>query len=113
MKNKSILLYKSLFGSLPTVSISLLILYFFAIFFIFFSSVLMIDSVNAVNNISPSLKINVQDKRIAFVEPTFTYAAYKNGSFYNFFEIYSPMMYEKNNTIITSNLDLLKNRPIP
>src|SRR4051794_23881491 len=112
MKIKSILLDKSLFCYFPTLSISLL-LYVFAIFFIFFSSVMMIYSVNAVNTVTLGLKNNAQDKKVAFVEPTFTYAAYRNGSFYNFYMLYSPLVYEKNNAIITSDLYLLKDRPIP
>src|ERR671923_767130 len=32
---------------------------------------------------------SVPTKRIAFVEPTFTYAAYRNGSFYNFYKKYT------------------------
>ncbi|MDQ6863549.1 MAG: hypothetical protein M3044_06970 [Thermoproteota archaeon] len=53
----------------------------------------------------------VNNKRIAFVEPTFTYAAYRNGSFYNFYEKYS--LSDTTNKTITADLNLLKNRPIP
>jgi hypothetical protein len=52
------------------------------------------------------------NKRIAFVEPTFTYAAYQNGSFYNFYAKHS-LTDTSNKTIITSDLNLLRNRPIP
>jgi hypothetical protein len=50
-------------------------------------------------------------KRIAFVEPTFTYAAYRNGSFYDFYGKYS--LSDTTNKTITTDLNLLKNRPIP
>ena len=56
----------------------------------------------------------IYNKRIAFVEPTFTYAAYQNGSFYNFYAKYSPLLGKlSNESKITSDLNLLKNRPIP
>jgi hypothetical protein len=57
---------------------------------------------------------NNSNKRIAFVENTFTYAAYRNGSFYNFYKKYIPIT-KKPSTIptITTDLNLLKNRPIP
>jgi hypothetical protein len=59
------------------------------------------------------------NKRIAFVEPTFTYAAYKNGSFYNFYKKYTltGLSAAKKNLqvgqTVTTDLNLLKNRPIP
>ncbi len=53
------------------------------------------------------------EKKIGFVEPTFTYAAYQNNSFYNFFRLYSPALFKNNSLIITNNLNLLKDRPIP
>jgi hypothetical protein len=53
-------------------------------------------------------------KRIAFVEPTFTYAAYHSNSFYNFYAKYSPLIGKlSNGSKITTDLNLLKNRPIP
>ena len=54
------------------------------------------------------------NKTIAFVENTFTYAAYRNGSFYDFYKKYIPIT-ERPSTIstITTDLNLLKNRPIP
>ena len=51
------------------------------------------------------------NKGVAFVEPTFTYAAYRAGSFYNFYQKYSGK--DPNNKTITADLDLLENRPIP
>jgi hypothetical protein len=51
------------------------------------------------------------NKRIAFVEPTFTYAAYQNASFYNFYAKYS--LSNKSNKTVTADLNFLKNRPIP
>ncbi len=57
------------------------------------------------------LPAQIYNKRIAFVEPVFTYAAYRNGSFYNFYKKYS--LSDVSNKIITTDLNLLKNRPIP
>jgi hypothetical protein len=51
------------------------------------------------------------NKRVAFVEPTFTYAAYRSGSFYNFYGKYS--LTDTTNKSVTTDLDLLENRPIP
>lgn len=48
--------------------------------------------------------------RIGFVEPTFTYAAYQNNSFYNFYSKYQQI---KPGANITSDIYLLKDRPIP
>jgi parallel beta-helix repeat protein len=53
----------------------------------------------------------IHNRRIAFVEPTFTYAAYRYGSFYNFYEKYS--LSDTTNKTITTDLNLLKNKPIP
>jgi hypothetical protein len=53
----------------------------------------------------------IYSKRVAFVEPTFTYAAYRSGSFYNFYNKYS--LTDTTNKTITADLDLLENRPIP
>ena len=53
----------------------------------------------------------IHNKRIAFVEPTFTYSAYQSGSFYNFYQKHS--LSDKSNKTITIDLNLLKNRPIP
>jgi hypothetical protein len=56
-------------------------------------------------------------KRVALIQNKFTYAAYQNGSFYNFYNLYSPGMYDRAgdglNTTVTENLDMLKDRPIP
>jgi hypothetical protein len=56
-------------------------------------------------------------KRVALIQNKFTYAAYHNGSFYNFYDLYSPGMYDRAadglNTTVTENLDMLKDRPIP
>ena len=53
--------------------------------------------------------------KTALIEPTFTYAAYQNGSFYNFYTKYSHLLWDndRNITSITTDLDLLKDRPIP
>jgi len=59
-------------------------------------------------------------KRIAFVEPTFTYAAYRNGSFYNFYSKYNRLTDRSDPDVmspalftIKTDLNLLQNRPIP
>ena len=63
-------------------------------------------------NNSADVTINyLYSKRIAFVEPTFTYAAYRNGSFYDFYGKYS--LSDTTNKTITTDLNLLKNIPIP
>lgn len=49
--------------------------------------------------------------RVALIEPTFTYAAYRSGSFYNFYEKYS--LTDRTNKTVTTDLNLLKDRPIP
>jgi hypothetical protein len=64
-------------------------------------------------DVTINLSAHIYNKRIAFVEPTLTYAAYKNGSFYNFYDKYSDTYTAKNNKTITTDLNLLKNRPIP
>ncbi len=75
---------------------------------------------NSRNNIyeNNNLKnITHSNKRIAFVENTFTYAAYRNSSFYNFYNFYKKYIpiTENPSTVstITTGLNLLKNRPIP
>jgi hypothetical protein len=83
----------------------------FAFVIIFLSiEIFHIENLQSVNAIDPKLN---QGKRIAFVEPTFTYAAYQTGSFYNFYKLYTPMLGKNNNITITTNLNLLKDRPIP
>jgi hypothetical protein len=49
--------------------------------------------------------------RIAFVEPTFTYAAYQNNSFYNFYTKYNPIT--PVGASVTADLQLIKNVTIP
>ena len=53
--------------------------------------------------------------KVGLIEPTFTYAAYQNGSFYNFYTKYSHLLWDndRNITSITTDLNLLKDRPIP
>jgi hypothetical protein len=68
---------------------------------------------------SQSATNQISTKRIAFVEPTFTYAAYRNGSFYNFYKKYTltalqaAKKHQQAELTITADLNLLKNRPIP
>jgi hypothetical protein len=88
-----------------------------------FSSILLssvpIKYVDAVdNNISKvdtelGQKIQSSDKKIGFIEPTFTYAAYNNNSFYNFYAKYSPQIQFSPNLTIYSDLNLLKNKSVP
>ncbi len=71
-----------------------------------------------VINFSDTLpKSSNESKKLALIENTFTYAAYQNGSFYNFYDLYSPEMFDRAyygvNTTITDNLYLLKNKPVP
>jgi poly(beta-D-mannuronate) C5 epimerase len=77
----------------------------------------MIQSVFATSSIGTNTetgsKIENHDKRIAFVEPTFTYAAYRNGSFYNFYDKYSPQIQHSSNLSVTNDLNLIRNIPIP
>lgn len=53
--------------------------------------------------------------KVALIEPTFTYTAYQNGSFYNFYTNYSHLLWDDDRSIttITTDLNLLKDRPIP
>jgi hypothetical protein len=53
----------------------------------------------------------IYNKTVAFVEPTFTYAAYRSGGFYDFYQKYSGK--DSANKTITTDLNLLKDRPIP
>jgi hypothetical protein len=55
---------------------------------------------------------NKYNKKIAFVEPTFTYAAYQSGSFYDFYKKYNYVL-DTDNKTITTDLGLLKNKHIP
>ncbi|HKR73825.1 MAG TPA: N,N-dimethylformamidase beta subunit family domain-containing protein [Candidatus Nitrosocosmicus sp.] len=54
------------------------------------------------------------DKKVALVLPVFTWAAYQNGSFYNFYELYSYIQFANRqvNISVTNNTDLLKDRPM-
>jgi hypothetical protein len=53
------------------------------------------------------------NKKVSFVEPTFTYAAYSNASFYNFYKKYHTILDDNINRTITTDINLLKNRPVP
>ena len=59
------------------------------------------------------LPSHIYAKKIGLVEPTFTYAAYRTGSFYDFYKKYSFKDAWYANKTITTDLNLLKNRPIP
>lgn len=65
---------------------------------------------------------NETNKRVALIENKFTHAAYQNGSFYNFYAKYSPQLYGNSssymddnwrNFVITTDLYLLNDRPVP
>jgi hypothetical protein len=119
MKIINILLDNSSVSSFSALNIIIILLSVFAALSIIFISSLVVHSVIAASNpvngpiANHGLKINVHDKRIAFIEPTFTYAAYRNGSFYNFYNLYSPTVYKDLYALITTDINLLKNRPIP
>ncbi|VFJ13121.1 conserved exported protein of unknown function [Candidatus Nitrosocosmicus franklandus] len=89
--------------------------------FVLFSVVQMLSILNPntafSSHLPESSTSHNEKKRIALIENTFTYAAYQNGSFYNFYDLHSPEMYTREgqglNTTITENLYLLKDRPIP
>jgi hypothetical protein len=72
---------------------------------------------NVINFTDTSSNSSNESKKFALIENTFTYAAYQNGSFYNFYDLYSPEMFDRAyyglNTTITDNLYLLKDKPIP
>ena len=54
-------------------------------------------------------------KKVALVLPSFTWAAYQTGSFYDFYALYSYIQFANRdvNITITNNTDLLKDSPIP
>ena len=56
---------------------------------------------------------HIYTKKIGLIEPTFTYAAYHTGSFYDFYAKYSFKHAWYANKTITTDPNLLKNRPIP
>src|SRR6476661_536056 len=49
--------------------------------------------------------------KLAFLNPTFTYAAYQNNSFYNFYSKYYSLAGPHTN--ITTDLDLIKDKKVP
>ena len=49
--------------------------------------------------------------KLAFLNPTFTYAAYQNNSFYTFYTKYFPITGLRSN--ITTDLNLINNKKIP
>ncbi len=90
---------------------SIIKLSFVFLFCIMLCSTFMILPAEATSD--ESTKIEVRNKKIALVEPTFKYAAYQNGSFYNFYAKYSPEIQFNPNITITTDLHLLKDRPVP
>ena len=117
LKEEKLIKSKNFAFSFP-YSLPILILSVFAISSLF-SFNWMVHSVYAVSVSTENQNVNLHPiikdygKKIAFVEPTFTYAAYRNGSFYDFYKKYSPLMYETDNTSVTGDLNLLKNIPVP
>ena len=71
-------------------------------------------SANITNLVEGQYRLKPVGK-VALIEPTFTYAAYQNGSFYNFYAKYSNLLWDDDRSIIsiTTDLGLLKDRPIP
>jgi hypothetical protein len=106
-KGNGLFIY-SLFNKPISILISI-----FAISFILFIYIFFIPSANAFYSSFNNCLNNNSNKKIAFVEPTFTYAAYQNGSFYNFYGKYSSKRYFHENTVIPTDISLLKDRPIP
>jgi len=86
-----------------------------------FNSAIATNDINTLQAIEGSNDTSsVADEaiqKIALIKNKFTYAAYQNGSFYNFYGMYSPGMFDRLdddlNTTITNNLNLLTARPIP
>src|SRR3954447_11269855 len=82
--------------------------------FIFISLFIITFDAYSIPSLNYSkVKISSYNKTIAFVDPTFTYAAYQNGSFYNFYQKYSPLQENQSNLTITTDTYLLKDRLIP
>ncbi|KAA2283426.1 N,N-dimethylformamidase beta subunit family domain-containing protein [Candidatus Nitrosocosmicus agrestis] len=70
------------------------------------------SSASYVNNDTLASSAN---KKVALVLPSFTWAAYQNDSFYNFYSLYSYIQFANRevNISITNNTYLLQDRPIP
>src|SRR4051794_39469674 len=84
------------------------------IYIILFSILILhISNASSLTVKDPKSNKLIEIKSIAFVDPTFTYAAYQNGSFYNFYQKYSPLQENQSNLTITTDTYLLKDRPIP
>jgi hypothetical protein len=84
------------------------------IYIILFSLLIFhISNASSLTVKDPKSNKLIEIKSIAFVDPTFTYAAYQNGSFYNFYQKYSPLQENQSNLTITTDTYLLKDRPIP
>jgi parallel beta-helix repeat protein len=115
-KNNNLLIKETFLPKLFFLStLILLSLYATSSFMFLYSYVIQTTYAIPINNslANTENKINNSEKKIAFVEPTFTYAAYQFNSFYNFYQKYSPLRYSQENTTITTDLYLLKDRPIP
>jgi len=79
------------------------------IFVVIFGILLSVSSSNHIALASSA------SKKVALVLPSFTWAAYQNDSFYNFYGMYSYIQFANRevNITITNNTYLLKDRPIP
>ncbi len=64
-------------------------------------------------DVTIDLPEHVYNKKVAFIEPTFTYAAYRTRAFYDFYDKYSFKDAWSANKTITTDLNLLRDRPIP
>jgi len=114
--NNSTLVKEKINFSLLSIPRPLLFISFFTLSLILLlSAILQFNNALSINNAPVKIEngIKNQEKKIAFVEPTFTYAAYRNGSFYNFYDKYSPEIQYNSNLTVTNDLNLLKNKPIP
>jgi hypothetical protein len=64
--------------------------FYFSFFIISFIIFICFSLMQSVNYLSYSIECpkKISEKKIRFIEPSFTYAAYQNGSFYTFYDIY-------------------------
>lgn len=86
------------------------------VFAIFQLSTIPIISASLENyGVDTNVSSSSDNKKVALVLPSFTWAAYQTGSFYDFYALYSYIQFANRevNITITNNTHLLKDRPIP
>ncbi len=73
------------------------------------------ESTSSSDNGDSDESTSLVSKKVALVLPSFTWAAYQTGSFYDFYALYSYIQFANRevNITITNNTDLLKDSPIP